>query len=55
MPTLILTKLINVPTESSPIRLYQLGVTMKGRPTMKAKKKAAKKPAAKKKAAKKKR
>lgn len=54
MPTLILTKLNFVPTESSPIRLYQLGFTMEGRIIMKAKKKPAKK-AAKKPAKKKKR
>jgi hypothetical protein len=49
---MILTKLVNVPTESSLIRLYQLGFAMEGLIIMKAKKKAAKKPA--KKAAKKK-
>jgi hypothetical protein len=52
MPPLILTKLLFVPTESNPIRLYSFGFTMEGRLIMKAKKKAAKKPA--KKAAKKK-
>jgi len=52
MPTLILTKLIDVPTESNPIRLLWFGFTMEGHLIMKAKKKAAKKPA--KKAAKKK-
>jgi len=30
---LILTKLVSVPTESNPIRLYMLGFTMEGRLT----------------------
>jgi len=51
-PTLILTKLIDVRTESNPIRLHSFRFTMEGHLIMKAKKKAAKKPA--KKAAKKK-